>query len=345
MIIIKKIKSYILFNYFKYLITNSLFFISLVWISQTLKILNIQFSDSVEVLDIILTSIAVLPSYLSPLLPILIIFTSIALGYKFINNNEVMIYKFYLNKSNFVKIFTMISFIILIFFSYNSEIIGPKTYKHYKEKELSIRNTLKLGFKNENEFHIGEELSLFFDSTDENIFRNVRAIIYDQNRFIISNNATLEFNENTFNIIFIDGERSILNSNEKSYTKFEKFTYSIINEKVEKLLYDKEHFNTLELLNSDDKKLIIHGHNRIYQYVFLLSILLISQKIIFFSNKDIYLKNNFLTIILIFVLIVINSFLQYSLKNDYFGPQTYYILNIIILLIVTNYIYRIYEIK
>ena len=56
----------------------------------------------------------------------------------------------------------------------------------------------------------------------------------------------------------------ILNETEKSKTLFDKFT-CIENNEIE-LLFDKEHFNTLELLNHDDKEFYFQGHNRIFQY-------------------------------------------------------------------------------
>ena len=235
--------------------------------------------------------------------------------------------------------------IVLIFFLFNKEVFGPKTYKIYKEKELDIRNKLKLGFQNKNEFHIGEDLSLFFEFSDKNNFKNVNAIIYNENKFIKSNNAILEFNENTLNIIFSDGERVILNNNEKSFTKFEKFTYSIKNEKIEKLLYDKEHFTTLELLKSNEREFITQGHNSIYQYFFLISILLISQRLIFMNNKNNYKKNNILAIFSVLTLIVINSFLQYALNNNFLFTQFYYVLIFMATLILTFFIFYKNEIE
>ena len=64
----------------------------------------------------------------------------------------------------------------------------------------------------------------------------------------------------------IKDERIILNESEKSKTIFEKFIYSIENNEIEILMYDKEHFNTFELINTDDKEFYYHGQNRIYQY-------------------------------------------------------------------------------
>lgn len=345
MIIFQKTKYYIFFNFFKYLLATSLFFIFLIWISQTLKIFSVQLSDPLEILDILIISVNILPSYFSPLFPLLIIFSSIALSYKLINTNEIFIFRIYIDKINFLKIFISISLIVLIFFLFNKEVFGPKTYKIYKEKELDIRNKLKLGFQNKNEFHIGEDLSLFFEFSDKNNFKNVNAIIYNENKFIKSNNAILEFNENTLNIIFSDGERVILNNNEKSFTKFEKFTYSIKNEKIEKLLYDKEHFTTLELLKSNEREFITQGHNSIYQYFFLISILLISQRLIFMNNKNNYKKNNILAIFSVLTLIVINSFLQYALNNNFLFTQFYYVLIFMATLILTFFIFYKNEIE
>ena len=80
----------------------------------------------------------------------------------------------------------------------------------------------------------------------------------------------------------------ILNNTEKSKTIFDKFIYSIENKEIEMLMMDKEHFNTLELLKNDDKEFYYHGHNRIYQYILTLIIIIYSFKnffLIIFKKK------------------------------------------------------------
>ena len=284
-----------------------------------------------------------LPSYINPLLPILIIFTSIALNFKFTISNENMIINQYLTKKEFQNISNIFISVSFIFFIANKEYLAPKAYEYYKENELEIRNKLKLGFSSKNEFHIENELSLFFENSKEDNFKNVKAIIYEQSKFIVSNEAVLEFNDKDFNIIFLNGERVILNEAEKSYTNFEKFTYSIRNEKVEKLFYDKDHFNTIELINSDEKTFNSYGHNQIYQYFLLAVILIVSQRIIFFKslNKSLF-KNFFYLIFIILVLITINAFLQYSLNQNNISIATYYLTNLISLIIFLNYSNRKY---
>ena len=137
----------------------------------------------------------------------------------------------------------------------------------YKVEELNIRNNLKLGTPSQNEFHIDNELSIFFESYEDDIFYNIEAVIYNEGQFIKSKSAIIEISKKNFNLIFNTGERLLLNSIEKSKTNFDKFTYSIENQDIEDLLMDKEHYNTLELIKHENKEFINHGHNRIYQYI------------------------------------------------------------------------------
>ena len=156
-----------------------------------------------------------------------------------------------------------------------------KLYHKYKVQELEIRNNLKLGVPSLNEFHIEDEVSIFFQKQRDNKFYNVEAIIYDDGQFIQSKEAKIEIENKSYNIIFNKGERVILNSIEKSKTIFDKFIYSIENKEIELLMFDKEHFNTVELLNEEDEEFYYQGHNRIYQYFLLLTVLVISFKIFF----------------------------------------------------------------
>ena len=124
-------------------------------------------------------------------------------------------------------------------------------------------------------------MSIFFEKQKNNKFFDVNAIIYKDGQFINSKKANIEIQKKNYNIIFYDGERVILNELEKSKTTFDKFTYSIKNDEIEVLMYDKEHFNTLELLKASDKEFFFQGHNRIYQYFLIFVIIIISFKVFF----------------------------------------------------------------
>ena len=97
---------------------------------------------------------------------------------------------------------------------------------------------------------------------------------------------------------------------------------------------DKDHYNTLELISHPEKEFRNHGHNKVFQYFFLIIIGLISFKIIFFYvNK----MNNLFRFSMIFFLIllvqVLNSYLIYLLDNfNSFNLIYFYSLNFFFLI-------------
>ena len=255
------------------------------------------------------------------------------LNSKINNSNEIIIFKQYLSAKAFKVLFQFLIFFTFIFFIINNEIISKKFYEKYKIKELEIRNNLKLGSPIQNEFHIDEILSIFFEKKKDNTFYDIEAIIYDQNQFIISDSVIIELSKSNFNLVFFNGERLILNEIEKSKTVFDKFTYTLESKKYEELLMDKDHYNTLELILHPQKDFRNHGYNKILNYFILLIVSLISLKIIFlYRNK----KNNFLDFSFIFILILIvqilNSYFIYLLNNsNSFNVIHYFSVNLIIL--------------
>ena len=266
-------------------------------------------------------------------MPFLLLLGSFFLNYKFNISNEIIILKQYFSfKDNFF-IFLILTLGIFIIYFVNNEIFSVNLYNKYKVKELDIRNNLKLGVPSINEFHIENDVSIFFGKKIDNKFYDVEAIIFEDGQFIKSNKANIEIENKNYNIIFYKGERVILNSIEKSKTSFDKFIYSIDNKEIEELTFDKEHFNTLELLNKDNIEFYYHGHNRIYQYFLMLIIILISFRVfLIYSPKKSAFGYYFFLFLGMLVVQLINSYLIFLLKNnDAFNLYYYYSINIIIL--------------
>lgn len=330
---LKGLKSYIFFSYLKYILINIIIFVGLIWISQILRILELQQSIATQLFEVIKTTILVLPSFIGPLLPFLLIIAGFFLNYKYNSTNEIIIINQYLSKKKNLVLFSIILLVISIFHFINSEILSVNLYQKYKVQELEIRNNLKLGLPTLNEFHIENEVSIFFEKQNNNKFSNVNAIIFEDGQFINAKKANIEIKNKNYNLIFYEGERVIFNDTEKSKTIFNKFIYSIENNKIEILMYDKEHFNTFELLKSDDKEFYYQGHNRIYQYLFILMTVIISFKIFFFyiSKKSIF---KYYTVIFIGILIlqVINSYMVFLLNNNNFNLLFFYLINFLLIL-------------
>ena len=328
----KEAKYYIISVFFKYILINIFIFLGLIWLSQVLRILELQYSISNQIFDVVKTTCLVLPSFINPLMPFLILLGSFFANYKFNSNNEMVILKQYLNIKQVSNLLITLMFSIFIFYSFNNEYFSTKMYHKYKVEELNIRNNLKLGTPSQNEFHIDNELSIFFESQENDIFYNIEAVIYKEGQFIKSRSAIIEISKKNFNLIFNTGERLLLNSIEKSKTNFDKFTYSIENKDIEELLMDKEHYNTLELINHENKEFTNHGHNRVYQYILTIIIIYLSFKIIFLYEPKKNLIKKF-GIIFIFLLIVqiLNSYSIYVMNNNNIVLIYYYLFNLIIL--------------
>ncbi len=294
-------------------------------------------------MDVISTTLLVLPSFLSPLMPFLLIIASFFLNYKFNISNEIIILKQYFSFKNNLLLSIFLTSGIVVFYFINNELFSVNLYEKYKVKELEIRNNLKLGVPSLKEFHIENEVSIFFERQSNNKFFDVEAIIFEDGQFINSSNVEIEIDKKNYNLIFNKGERIILNDVEKSKTIFDKFIYSIENNEIEILMMDKEHFNTLELLEKKniDFEFYYHGHNRIYQYFLIIVVALASFKILllFFSKKNIFKYYGFLFVVLLLIQ-VINSYLIFLLNNNTnFNLYYYYIINFIVLLIFCYFIF------
>ena len=130
-------------------------------------------------------------------MPFLLIISSFFINFKYNASNEIVILKQYFSLNGNINLFLVLFFGIFIFNFLNNEILSVHLYQKYKINELEIRNNLKLGLPASNEFHIDNEVSIFFDKKSNNTFYNVNAIIYDDGQFINSNKAKIEIEKKT----------------------------------------------------------------------------------------------------------------------------------------------------
>lgn len=279
-------------------------------------------------------------------MPIILVISFIYINFTIGINNETLIINQYLNRRLKSLITLALCIFITSIYFFNNEIVSPSLYKLYKSKEIDIRNNLKLGVPSNKEFHIENELSLFYEKHEGNYFYDIEAIIFEDNQFIQSREASIEYNNRGFNIVFFNGFRVKMNKNEKSKTEFEKFEYNIEKDDLEEILFDKEHYNTFELLKHEEKDYVYHGHNRIYQYILLILILLSSIKIILAhkKNKQKIIADATLFSFMILVYLI-NSLLLNRLNNYNLSIWAYYFINILVLASVFSLISKIYDYK
>jgi lipopolysaccharide export LptBFGC system permease protein LptF len=269
-----------------------------------------------QIIDVVKVTFYSLPSFINSLAPFILLISGIFLNSNLRNNNEIIIIKQYFSKKEINFTYTTIFIFIISIFIANNEFIAKKSYQNYKIKEIELRNNLKIGSPIRNEFHIDGIASIFFKEKKSNSFINVDAIILSDNHFIKSESAKIEQSKKNINIIFYNGERLTLNKIEKSKTKFDKYIHSFNNKNLEEISFDKEHFNTFELLNHNDTEFINHGHNKIIQYFLVIIFTIISVRVLFdykFRSKIniFYLK----IFILLLLSQILNSYLIYLINS------------------------------
>ena len=157
-------RSYIILNFLKYVLINIVIFITIIWISQILRILELQHSITTQLTDVISATLLVLPSFINPLMPFLLVIASFFLNYKFNSSNEIIILKQYFSLKHNLFVSFILTALITLIYIFNNEYFSVNFYHKYKLKELEIRNNLKLGVPTSNEFHIEEEVSIFLMS-------------------------------------------------------------------------------------------------------------------------------------------------------------------------------------
>lgn len=309
-----------------------------------MRLVDLKFSIANQIFEILLITLLAIPSYINPLIPIILLISYFYFSFNLNSSREVLILNQYFDNKNKITISIIIKIILLIIFFLNYELLSPKTYQVYKIKELELRNNFKLGLPKSNEFHIDGELSIFYKSKIDKSFFDIESILYRDNQFIKSESAVIEYGKLGFNIIFINGIRIKMNKTEKSKTIFEKFTYNINKTDFEELLLDKEHFNTKELITNKQKDLINHGHSRIINYLIFIIILMSSNKIIY---KNILRKdrsiNNIIVFLFLIIIYVFNSFFLYLLNQEQININGFYLFNSLFLILYLLYIFKYYE--
>ena len=68
-----KSNNYIIFNYFKYISIVLGIFIGLIWLSQIIRIIELQYSIGIQIFQVAKTTLLALHSFINPLYPFLLL--------------------------------------------------------------------------------------------------------------------------------------------------------------------------------------------------------------------------------------------------------------------------------
>ena len=149
---IDKIKIYLFSQIIKYFILILFIFLSVAWLLQITRLFTVTNFLHIEVFDILLLSLYLIPNLITVILPFILIFGLLLCFVKLKRDNELIaILSLGFGLKPLKVVLTTFSLIIILVFSLLNFYISPKVYEIYKIKELEFRNTLdfnKMAFSN-----------------------------------------------------------------------------------------------------------------------------------------------------------------------------------------------------
>jgi len=332
---IDKIKIYLFFQIIKYFTLILFIFLSVAWLLQITRLFTLTNFIYIEIYDIILLSLYLIPNLITVILPFILIFGLLLCFNKLKRDNELIsILSLGLGLEPFKN--TLISFclILLSFFILLNFYFAPKIYSVYKLKEFEIRNTLdfdKMSFSNF--LNLDKKTILDFSKKD-NEYVNIFINFIDGNENIVyAKKGSIFSNNDQYNFILTDGFKISVNETEQiERLEFKNYVLKIdYNNLRTRKITDRNTFTIFDDYNYKDYLNISFKIIDVFLIIFIVLFFYNNnlKEINFNTNNNIYFASSSICILLL------NQILRNSQisVNNYIFP----ILGIILFsLIITN---------
>ncbi len=307
-----KINTYLFIQIWKYFSLILFIFLSVAWLLQITRLFTITNFIHIQIYDIFILSLYLIPNIVAIITPFIIIFGLLLCFIKLNNYNELIaIYSLGLGLSPLKNTLMFFGLIIITIFTFLNFYLAPTIYKKYKIQEYELRNTLD--FNNmlfSNFLNLDKNTVLDFKKKG-NEYKDLFISFDDENENIVFAKTGKIFNKNNqYNFELTDGFKISIDKN-KQIEKLEFLNYVLkIDNKniIRKEITDK---NTLTIFDN------IENENYLYIVFSILDIILIIYVIsLFFYNNlnkiNFQIKNNvFFSLVCISVLII-NQILKNS---------------------------------
>ena len=315
-------------------------FLSVAWLLQITRLFTITNFLHIEVFDILLLSLYLVPNLITVIVPFILIFGLLLCFNKLKKDNELIsILSLGLGLKPFKSSLALFCLITISIFILLNFYLAPKVYGIYKIKEFEIRNTLdfnKILFSNflnldkntvldfnkkDNEY---EDIFISFFDDKENIVYAKKGIIFSKNNqynFKLTNGFKISLNENE-QIEKLEFLNYILKIDYKNLTNnkiIDRNTFTIIDDYNSKN-YLNISFKLLDIFliiylimffyNNNLKEVNFNTFNNIYFTCSGICILIINQIL---KNSDILVKNY----IFVMFSIICLSLLITNMKKKY----------------------------
>ena len=338
--IIDKIKVYLFVQILKYFFLILFIFLSIAWLLQITRLFTITNFLQIQVIDIFLLSMYLIPNLITVIIPFIIIFGLLLCFIKLNRDNELIsILSLGLGLKAFKTSLMFFCISIIIFFAFLNFYLAPKIYEIYKIKEYELRNTLDLNqMVFSNFLNLNKSTILDFEKKD-NEYQDIFISFNDEKEnFVYAKKGTIFSLNNEYNFKLTNGFKISIDEN-KQIEKLEFLNYILkIDNKIIKddNIYDKniltifDDYKTKNYLNisfklidiflliyvvvffykNNLKQINFNFYNNIYFTCTCIIILIFNQIL---KNSEIFITKY---IFFIFTIIVF-SILLTNIKNKY----------------------------
>ena len=261
----EKIKIYLFLQISKYFILILFIFLSVAWLLQITRLFTITNFLHIEVFDIFLLSIYLIPNLITVIIPFILIFGLLLCFIKLNRDNELIAIFSLAQGLKAIKS-PLITFCIIIisFFIVLNFYLAPKIYEIYKYKEFELRNTIdfnKMSFSNF--LNLDKSTILDFkknDSTYQDIFIN--------------------FNDEKENLVYAKKGKILIENNQYNFKLTDGFKLSIDNNKQMEKLEFLNYVLKIDLKSINNSKIVDKNTYTIFDDINTKNYLNISFKIL-----------------------------------------------------------------
>jgi len=313
--IYNRINIYLLLHISKNFLLILFIFLSIAWILQITRLITITNFLHIEVIEILLLSVYLIPNIISVIIPFILIFATLLCFNRLCKDNELIaILSLGFGLRPLKTALIIFSFFIFVFFVFLNLYFAPKIYEIYKNKEYELRNTFdfdKMVFSNF--LNLNNTTILDFDKSN--------------NGYV---NIFITFEDEKENIIYAEKGNIFIQNNEYNFQLTNGFKISFDdNEQIEKLKFLNY------ILKIDNNNIKINDINDKNTFTIFDD----------YKSKN-YLNLSFKIIDIVLILFIIYFFYSNNLKRMKFNSfNNIYFSTVSIFIVITNQILKNSEIK
>ena len=309
---IEKIKIYLFLQISKYFILILFIFLSIAWLLQITRLFTITNFLHIEVFDIFLLSIYLIPNLITVIIPFILIFGLLLCFIKLNRDNELIaVFSLAQDLKTIKSPLIIFCLIIISFFIVLNFYLAPKIYEIYKYKEFELRNKIDLNKMSFSNFLNLDKSTILDFKKNDNTYQDIFINFNDEKENIVyAKKGKIFIENNKYNFKLTDGFKLSIDNN-KQMEKLEflnyvlKIDFKSINNST---IVDK---NTFTIFDDFNSKNYLNISFKILDIILIIYIILLfyinNLKVINFN-----LVNNIYFCISCICILILNQILKNS---------------------------------